>query len=156
MSLTFELDTTALTLNCGILASKTSAILSEPSGRTLNPDDLRLLEEATKCLRDLIDGGETLSSGRSTAGVTPQSIKSLGLALNPLERLCKAKPVTNEAAIKVLSQMEETLNLLITKKKIEQQSPEIDMTRDFFAFVADSLLSSLNRARMPRKQSSRT
>ena len=149
MSLTSELETTAYTLNCGLLASKTSAMLSAPSGTSLTSEDIQVLRSAGKCISDLLHGAETLTSGRPTAGVTAEAITSLGFALNPLERVCGKGPITEEGLIKGLTQMGQLLNDVIAKGVMPEQTNELVMTRDFFAFVADSLLSVLNRPRTP-------
>ncbi len=153
MSLTYELDATAHSLKCGLLASKTSALLSRGPGEPLSASDKKVIEAATQCIRQVTKGAETLSSGQSTAGVTSDAIRSLGFALNPLERVIGKGATSNEAIIEVLSQMEAALVDLVGAEVMPQYKNELALTREFFAFVADSLLSSLNRSRMPREKS---
>ncbi|MDA2911205.1 hypothetical protein MYX04_09775 [Nitrospiraceae bacterium AH_259_D15_M11_P09] len=153
MSLTYELDATAHSLKCGLLASKMSALLDRRPGEPLSASDKKVIEAATQCIRELTQGAEILSSGRSTAGVTSDAIKSLGFALHPLEKVIGEGATSNEAIIGVLSKMEAALVDLVGAEVMPQRKSELTLTGEFFAFVADSLLSSLNRSRMPREKS---
>ncbi len=149
MGLTYELDVTAEAFNWGLLAAKVSTILRRHSGIQLSPDEKNTLRAGLLAIQQLLDGAKTLHSGHSVSGVTAESIKSLGLALTPLQqlqRLCGKGATSDEGIISLLSSMMTALHYALESSALPDKTPEIHMTEKFFSFVADRTLSSLNRS----------
>ena len=87
MSLTRQLDSTAQNFKYGLLASKLAALLSRKEGEAISEPDRKDIESGIRCVREHLHGAQALYSGMSIAGVTAGSIKDLGVALSPLEKL---------------------------------------------------------------------
>jgi hypothetical protein len=150
MSLTRQLDSTAQDYKYGLLASKLSALLSRKSGSPISEPDHKDIEAAIGCVRDHLHGAQVLYSGMSIAGVTAGSIRSLGFALNPLEKLIGNSAPSDKVIIDILSEIEKALVELGELTEIPAQTGKLILARNFFSLVADSLLSSINHSRMPR------
>lgn len=150
MSLTRQLDSTAQDYKYGLLASKLSALLSRESGSPISEPDQKDIEVAIRCVRDHLQGAQVLYSGMSIAGVTASSIRSLGFALSPLEKLIGDSAPSDKVIIDILSEIEKTLVELSRLSEIPAQTSKLVLARNFFSLVADSLLSSINHSRMPR------
>lgn len=155
MGLTYELDVTADAFSWGLLAAKVSTILRRPSGIPLSTDDKDTLRAAHKTIQQLLDGANTLHSGHSVSGVTSDSIKSLGLALTPLQQLqhlCGKGATSDEQIISLLGSMMTALHVVVESPTLPVQTQEIHLTETFFSFVADRTLSSLNRSHWATSQ----
>lgn len=150
MSLTRQLDSTAQDYKYGLLASKLSALLSRKSGSPIAEPDHKDIEVAIRCVRDHLHGAQVLYSGMSIAGVTAGSIRSLGFALSPLEKLIGDNAPSDKVITDILSDIEKTLVGLSKLAEIPAQTSDLVLARNFFSLVADSLLSSINHSRMPR------
>ena len=140
MSLTYELDKTAENFRCGILASKISALLDRPAGGVITPIDQKDVRAALEAIQEILSGAQTLSSGRSVGGATPQSIRSLRIALNPLERM--QQDGTSEDLVALLRSIERGLSSLSARNSIPEQNDDLRKAKAFFGIVADSVLSS--------------
>lgn len=149
MSLTYELDTTADAFSWGLLAAKASAILRRPAGAALESDDKETLGRALHMIKQLLNGANTLHSGHSVSGVTAESIKSLGLALTPLQQLqhiCGSGATSDETIIALLGKMATALTHAVDSPSLPNKTHDSELTETFFSFVADRTLSSLNRS----------
>jgi hypothetical protein len=150
MSLTRQLDSTAQEFKYGLLASKLSALLSRMEGSAISHSDHKDIEFAIRCVREHLNGAQVLYKGMTIAGVTAGSIKSLGLALSPLEKLIGGSVPSDKAIIDILTDIEKTLVELSKANVIPSADKHFNLTRSFFSLMADSILSSINRARTPR------
>ena len=149
MSLTYELDATADAFSWGLLAAKVSGILQRPTGFSLGQEEKETLKGALRIITQLLDGAKTLHSGHSMAGVTSESIKSLGLALTPLQQLqsiCGTGATSDENIIALLGSMANALPQVIDSPTLPEKTHESELTATFFSYVADRTLSSLNRS----------
>lgn len=145
MSLTYELDKTAENFKCGILASKISALLDRASGTSITSGDRKDLEAALQIIKEILSGAQTLASGRSVGGATPQSIRSLRLALNPLEKMQQRG--TSDDLVKLIRSIENALTRLANSSSIPEQNSELLLAKSFFGMIADSILSSFQNTR---------
>lgn len=150
MSLTRQLDSTAQDFKYGLLASKLAALLSRKEGAPLSASDYKDLSLGARCVRDHLHGAEVLYSGSSIASVTAGSIDSLGLALSPLEKLLGESTPSDKAIIEILTEIETTLSDIGKLTTLPPPTKSLMLSRRFFSLVADTILSSINRARMPR------
>lgn len=150
MTLTYELDATAETYKTGLFASRISAVLDRAPGSALSEPDRQLIKAAMQSVRDLLLGAETLHPGHSVSGATANSIKSLGMALPPLQSLQKLsgqRVTSDEVIISYLTKMEAALSELAGNETLPTLSDELSLAREFFGVVADTLLSSLSKGR---------
>jgi hypothetical protein len=82
--------------------------------------------------------------------VTSDGIRSLGLALNPLERLARLSEgtsPTDETILILLSRIYDTLNQASASSVIPEEGEPTLVVRDFFGFLADAMLSNIGRPR---------
>lgn len=140
MSLTYELDKVAENFRCGILASQIAALLNRPAGGSITGSDQKIISSALQAIKEILSGARTLSSGQSIGGVTPQSIRSLRIALNPLERM--QQEGTSEDLVALMGSIEQGLSDLSVANTIPQLNEDLRKAQAFFGIVADSVLSS--------------
>ena len=150
MSLTRQLDSTAQDFKYGLLAAKLAALLSRTEGAPISDSDHKDLALGIRCVRDHLHGAEVLYSGSSIASVTVSSINSLGFALSPLEKLLGEGTPSNKAITDILTEIENALTEISNLEVMPASTKSLLLSRSFFSLVADTILSSINRARMPR------
>jgi hypothetical protein len=145
----------ARNLDRGVVSAKVAAILQRTSGGPILDNDRAQIESAKLLLGDILNGAESVNRRHHVAGATANSIRSLGFALSPLEklhRLSEAKDATGETLVKMLSEMQTALEQLTAARAIPPSTPALNMTRAFFEYLAESALSSLSRARKPTRR----
>ena len=106
---------------------------------------------------ELLSGVKGLSSRNSINDASARGIKSLALALTPLEKLRNSLrgPDQPSDVAEVLSAIKRVLLRLRHESSVPAKNQELKVTEMFFASLADSLLSSLSRARLSQERPSR-
>lgn len=156
MNSTAQLAATAHLVDEGVLSAKLSSILSRPAGTLVSEKDRADMSQGRQLLVDILAGAKMVSSSPSpAAGVTSQSIRSLGLVLSPLEKLqvaCAIDAASDAGIIQVLGEMEQALSRIVAAGAVPERSRDIEITQCFFEILADSLLASLNRSQRLSRQ----
>jgi len=150
MSLSYELPATADIFRCGILSSKLAAMFDRKPGTEISEADRPNVIAAANLVHEILNGAKTLSDRGAVTGVTSDGIRSLGLALNPLERLARLSEgvsPTDETILALLSRIYDTLHQASVSSAIPQEGELTSVVRDFFGFLADAMLSNIGRAR---------
>lgn len=150
MSLSYDLPATADTFRCGILSSKLAAIFERRPGTRISEAEQPDVLFAANLVREILNGAKTLSDRSAVAGVTADGIRSLGLALNPLERLARSSEGNNpndEKIVTLLSLIYDALNRASTDSLIPEEGEVVSVVHDFFGFLADAMLSNIGRSR---------
>ena len=150
MSLSYDLPATADTFRCGILSSKLAAIFDRKPGTEIFDVERANVLAAANLVREILNGAQTLSDRSAVTSVTADGIRSLGLALNPLERLARlsqGNSPTDETILTLLSQIYDTLHQVSTSSVIPDEGEVTRVVRDFFGFLADAMLSNIGRSR---------
>jgi len=150
MSLSNDLPTTADAFRCGILSSKLAAIFDRKPGANISEADRSDILAAASLVGEILNGAKTLSDRSAVKGVTADGIRSLGLALSPLERLARLSHGTrpsDETILTLLSKIHDTLNRAAVSDVIPKESELTSVVRDFFGFLADAMLSNIGRSR---------
>jgi hypothetical protein len=146
MGSSYELALTANTVDHGVLAAKVASLLSE-KGQPLEQPNISVVDTAADLVRDILAGARTLTDD-AYAGASAQGISSLGFALSPLERLrlhCGYANDADDIVIQLLSRILEALQRIKRDAVVPLSNENADLAESFFDFLADSLLSSLNR-----------
>jgi len=150
MSLSYDLPAKAETFHFGILSSKLAAIFDRKPGTEISGADRPDILAAASLVGEILNGARTLSDRSAVTGVTSDGIRSLGLALNPLERLARLSQginPTDEAIVTLLSRIYETLNQASVSSRIPEEGEVASVVRTFFGFLADAMLSNIGRSR---------
>ena len=157
MRRTLHLSSTAETFDRGVLASRVASLAARPAGHTITTTDRSDLAAATALISELLSGVKGLSNKDSVTDSSARGIKSLGLALTPLEKLRSSLGGSDQPSdvTEVLSAIKRVLLQLRHESRIPNNSPELKVTEMFFASIADSLLSSLSRIRQSQERPSR-
>ena len=153
MSLRNQVDSTAQDFKYGLLASKLCAVLSKAEGTQITPSDRMVIESAEKCVQNHLEGAQALYCGKTVAGLNASSIKSLNLALSPLEKLIGTASLSDQTIIQFLNEIVSSLKEVKNLSTIPPETDQIALTKKFFSLVGDSLLYWINRSRLQRSHS---
>jgi hypothetical protein len=154
---TLNLSTTAATFDRGVLASRLASLVARPTGHAISETDRSDVAAAMVLISELLSGVKGLSSRDSINDASARGIKSLGLALTPLEELRNSLrgPDQPSDVTEVLSAIKRVLSQLLRESSVPTKNQELKVTEMFFASLADSLLSSLSRVRLSQERPSR-
>lgn len=157
MRRTLNLSATAATFDRGVLASRLASLVARPTGHAISETDRNDVAAAMVLISELLSGVRGLSNKNSINGASARGIKSLGLALSPLEKLRNSlgHPDQPTDVIDVLSAIKRVLSELRHRSSVPARNQELKVTEMFFASLADSLLSSLSRDRLSQERPSR-
>jgi len=151
---TLNLSSTAETFDRGVLASRLASLVARPTGQTISKTDQSDVTAAIVLISELLSGVKGLSSRSSVSDASARGIKSLGLALSPLEKLRYSLrgPDQPSDVAEVLSVIKRVLSRLRHESSVPAKNQELRVTEMFFASLADSLLSSLSRVRLSHER----
>jgi|GEM_PF-5858773 hypothetical protein len=141
----YDLTATANTLNHGILAARVASIFSHQNELALGDDEMRFVLSARHLVDEILAGARTLTD-ETVSGASAESISSLGSALSPLERLRLHCGHTDEQPGSIVTALQEILEALQRTEQERMVRPDqrTELAKYFFAFLADSMLSSMN------------
>ena len=152
MALSQDFSTKAQSFEQGVLSARLSSILSRGVGATLSDEDRSEIEAARQLVLDVLGGAQTVANNPAgTSRVTARSIKVLGVALSPLEKLqasCGTGAPSDQAIVELLSEMASALEGLATASSLPDPTQAMRAARYFFEYLSDAILASLNRAQM--------
>lgn len=148
----------ANTVERGLLAARLMSLLDRDPGSYLTSSEKQDIAEAKDLLKDILTGAETLQKRTCIGGVTAKSIRSLGFALTPLEKLRRVSDAgapSDDLVVRMLGSMVEVLEEVLRTGSVPAEIDDRDrrQTKDFFAYLADSSLSALSKARRPIRRS---
>jgi hypothetical protein len=154
---TLHLSSTAETFDRGVLASRLASLVAQPRGHAISETDRSDVTAAIALISELLSGVKGLSNKNSINDASARGIKSLGLALTPLEKLRNSlgSPDQPGDVTEVLSAIKRVLSELRSNSAVPRKNQELIVTEMFFASLADTLLSSLNRDRLSQERPSR-
>jgi len=104
MRRTLHLSSTAETFDRGVLASRLASLVAQPRGHAISETDRSDVTAAIALVSELLSGMKGLSNKNSINDASARGIKSLGLALTPLEELrnsaerCNRGPLGNQTS----------------------------------------------------------
>jgi hypothetical protein len=154
---TLHLSSTAETFDRGVLASRLASLVAQPRGHTISEAERSDVTEAIALISELLSGVKGLANKNSITDASARGIKSLGLALTPLQKLRSSLGGPDQASdvTDVLSAIKRVLSQLRSNSAVPRKNQELELTAMFFASLADTLLSSLNRDRLSQERPAR-
>jgi hypothetical protein len=147
-----EFSTAAQSFDQGVLSARLTSILSRGRGAVLSDEDRARIEDARQLILDVLGGAQTIASDSTgTSRATARSIKTLGVALNPLERLQASfghGAISDQSIVDLLSDMAAMLESISGAEVLPEPTTAMRTTVCFFEFLSDAILASLNRSQM--------
>ena len=146
MGSSHDLAVTASIIDRGVLAAKVASLLAAQPGQPLRPSEVQAIGNAADMVHEILAGARTIT-GEGFAGASAQGVISLGFALTPLEHLrmhCEKKTGSDDSIVKLLTEIHSTLEKIAKQELNHTAESSRVLAKQFFDFLADSLLSSLD------------